>query len=283
MTILNTSKLTFFKNEGKPLTSGYIYVGSAGLDPLVEANQKTVTFTDSAGTEATAPQPLRTDTDGRIQWTGKAITASVEGSYSLLILDSSQVQINGGWTPTVTPDTGSSGTIENVIQYGLTLSDVKELEVEPGDRVNSVGKIVSTDGIVASWLVISSTGDPADDIDLIDFENGLQGQRVLNYNMEEFDIDLDGDFTGGTVKIARTGSVVVVSIYGATLSSATSGTSSALIPASCRPTEGTIGFATSFGTPDINCFIFTSGEIYFVSTNSTSFTATSNVSVSYVI
>jgi hypothetical protein len=40
-----------------------------------------------------------------------------------------------------------------------------------------VGKLTATDDLGADWLVASATGSPGDDIDLIDFTNGLQGQR----------------------------------------------------------------------------------------------------------
>ena len=40
MSILNTNKLTWFKDGGEPLKSGYVYVGQPGLDPQVPANQK---------------------------------------------------------------------------------------------------------------------------------------------------------------------------------------------------------------------------------------------------
>ena len=180
MSILNTNKLTWFKNGGEPLKSGYVYVGQAGLNPQEPANQKTVTFTDSQGNEFTATQPLRTDTNGRVQWNGKAIIATVEGDYSLLLLDSNQTQIEAGWTPTVEGANGGTTDLGDYREYALTLADVKQIDLSPGRTIGSVGKLSATDGAGSDWLVVSPTGGTADDVDLVDFDNGLQGERINN-------------------------------------------------------------------------------------------------------
>jgi hypothetical protein len=184
MSLLETNKLTWFQNNGTPLKSGYVYVGQAGLDPRVVANRKTVTFTDSIGGTATAAQPMRTDVDGRIQWNGKAIEATVTGDYSLLMLDSTGKEINGGWIPTVSNTVTGEVILENYREYGLTLADVKQLDVSPGQTVGNIGKTIAADDSGAHWLVVASTGSAADDIDLIDFDNGLQGQRIKNFTTE---------------------------------------------------------------------------------------------------
>ena len=189
MSILNTNKLTWFKDGGEPLKSGYVYVGQPGLDPQVPANQKTVTFTDSQGNSFTAPQPLRTDVNGRVQWNGKAIIATVEGDYSLLILNSSQTQITDGWTPTVEGDSSAATDLGDYREYGLLLADIKKVDVSPGQTIGSIGKTSATDDLGANWLVVSPTGGTADDIDLIDFDNGLQGERLRNFLQPQDDLD----------------------------------------------------------------------------------------------
>ncbi len=180
MSTLNTNKLTFFQNGGAPLVSGYIYIGQPGTDPQVTDNQKTVTFEDSQGNEFEASQPLRTNSDGRVQYNGKAIIATVDGDYSLLILDSSQTQINGGWTPTVSGDSSSDVDTENLREYRLTLAEVKQVDVSQGQTIGNVGNTSADDGGGVDWLVVSNTGESEDNVDLIDFDNGLQGKRLTN-------------------------------------------------------------------------------------------------------
>ena len=102
MSNIDKNQPNWFGNSGEPLKSGYIYIGQANQTPV--ENPKTVTFTDSSGNAFTATQPLRTNSDGQIVWNGKAITATVEGDYSILMLDSTQTQINGGYVPFVEGD-----------------------------------------------------------------------------------------------------------------------------------------------------------------------------------
>lgn len=230
MSLLNTNKLTWFENDGAPLVLGYVYVGQSGLDPQVPANQKTVTFTDSQGNSFTAAQPLRTNEDGRMQWNGKAIEATVDGDYSLLILDSNKKEINGGWIKTVSAsESGGSGDLENYREYGLVLGDVKKIDVSVGETVASIGKDLASDGLGANWLVVSPTGSVANDETIIDFDNGLQGVLVSNqqakypnytgYNKTTVKYTLDGESSrpqlivegniandGSTVSVGPTGS-----------------------------------------------------------------------------
>ena len=190
-TLVYTNKLTWFQDAGEPLKSGYIYVGDPNTDP--QNFPKTVTFTDSDGNAFTAPQPLRTNNDGRIQWNGKAITATVDGDYSLLILKSDNAtQINDGYISSVTDFNaggGGGGDITNYREYGLTLADTKQISKNPGQTVGSVGKAAVEDGEGANWIVLSNTGSPADDVDLIDFDNGTQGRRLRNFLQPQDNLD----------------------------------------------------------------------------------------------
>src|SRR5690606_28255054 len=130
----------------------------------------------------TAAQPMRTNSKGQIVYNGMAIIALVEGDYSLLILDRNMVQLKDGWTPTVsnTAASGGGGGGASVVgvKSGVTLGDIKLLDVEPGDIVRNAGKLTATDALGADWLVIANTGSPGDDIDLIDFSNARQGRRL---------------------------------------------------------------------------------------------------------
>jgi hypothetical protein len=176
MNPIQTNKPVFFGDDGEVLKSGNIYIGQPSQWPL--SFPKTVTLQDSAGSQFTAAQPLRTNSQGRIEYNGKAVIALVDGDYSMLVRDRNGVTVADGYTPFVSAvAAGASGA---GIQVGTILVDIKQLNVTPGQTVRNVGKITATDGLGADWLVVSNTGNTADDIDLIDFSNGLQGQRISN-------------------------------------------------------------------------------------------------------
>ena len=187
MSIIDKNQPNFFGNNGTPLTSAYIYIGLPNQTPV--EYPKTVTFTDSSGNAFTAAQPLRTNSDGQIVWNGKAIIATTDGDYSMLILDSTQTQINGGYIPFVSGELASVITLTDYREYGLTLADVKQVNVSPGQTIGSVGGIAATDRLGADWLVVSNTGGTADNIDLIDFDNGLQGVRLRNNLQPQDNLD----------------------------------------------------------------------------------------------
>lgn len=180
MNPIRTNKPVFFKDDGTVLKNGYIYIGQPEQDPIPLANRKTVTFQDSGGSQFTAAQPLRTGSDGRIVYeaTGKPIIALVDGDYSMVVQDENQVIIKNGYTPFV-ENTTTDGS-EGQITYATLLNDLKALNVTPGQYVENIGKATALDGEGARWLVVSATGSPGDDVDLIDFDNGTQGQRVEN-------------------------------------------------------------------------------------------------------
>lgn len=186
MTPIQTNKPLFFDDDGDALEGGQIYVGQPATDP--RTNPKTVTFRDSGGATFTASQPMKT-VAGRIVYNGKPIVALVDGEHSLMILDSSGKQLD--YSRSVEPTNSGEGSITDFSQLarvGLTLADIKAFDVSVGDSVRNVGKITATDNLGADWLAVSATGTPADDVDLIDFTNGLQGQRVKNsLYRKEFD------------------------------------------------------------------------------------------------
>lgn len=178
MTPIETNKHVFFGDNGRVLQNGYIYIGIANQDPV--SNPKTVTFQDPGGSQFAAEQPLRTGSDGRIvnPATGKPVIALVDGDYSMLVQNSSGAQIKNGYTPLIENSTTSAATSQ--ITYANILVDLKAINVTPGQYVENIGKTSELDGEGARWLVVSNTGNPADDVDLIDFDNGTQGQRVEN-------------------------------------------------------------------------------------------------------
>lgn len=178
MTPIRSPKYMFFDKQGDPLESGYIYIGQPNTAPQNAANQKTVTFQDDGGSQFTATQPLRT-VAGRISYNGQAIMALVDGEHSMLVLDSNSSQVE--YAASIVPSgTGAALDLSSTIQVGLTLVDIKAFDVSVGDVCRSVGRITATDGLGSDWLVISATGTPGDDVSLIDFDNGLQGQLDMS-------------------------------------------------------------------------------------------------------
>lgn len=181
MSVVNKNQPNFFGNDGLALKNGYIYIGELSKDPVTFP--KTVTFTDSTGNSFTAPQPLRTNIDGQITYNGKSIFAAVDGDHSMLIKDQNDVQIRGGWVPNILAST-SGGGVSDLSKYRIyepTLSTVKQLDVSLGQSVGNLGRITANDTLGESWIVVSATGSPADDLLIIDFTNGYQGLRVNNY------------------------------------------------------------------------------------------------------
>jgi len=236
MTPIQTNKTVFFDREGLAL-NGSIYIGQPGQDP--RTNAKTVTFRDSGGVEFTASQNggLKVLL-GRIVYNGKPIVSLVNGSYSMLIFDSSGQQVD--YSRLIEPElNGSLAGFSEIIRVGLTLPNVKSFNVSVGDPVRNVGQFTATDGLGKDWLAVSATGSPGDDVSLIDFDNGLQGKsyQIYPYYKEE-SATLDGNFTGTpSVKAARIGSQVTITSQGVLLHSSLSqpSTSESPIPVWARP------------------------------------------------
>lgn len=80
-------------DKGKPVASGYIYVGEPDTDPEVAVNQKTLTVLQEDGTEVVVDQPLRTSAGGLPIYSGSVVTMLVDGDYSLKVLDSALMQV----------------------------------------------------------------------------------------------------------------------------------------------------------------------------------------------
>lgn len=174
MTPIETDKHVFFDDSGELLSNGEIYIGQPDTDP--RTNKKTVRFEDSAGGQFIAQQPLRT-INGKISYNGKPIKALVDGEYSMLILDSSGKQVDYSSSITPPDSGGSSGTsFGELIRVGPTLDDIKEFDVSVGDAVRNNGETDANDGNGADWIAVSNTGTSGNDVDLIDFDNGLQGR-----------------------------------------------------------------------------------------------------------
>ena len=208
MTPLETNKPVFFDVDGEPLEGGKIYIGQPNTDP--RTNAKTVTFRDAGGATFTAKQPLKTIA-GRVVYNGKPIVALVDGEYSMLIFNSSGVQVD--YEASVNSEASAELDLSETVRVGMTLADVKTFDVAVGDVVRNVGESTATDYNGKDWLAISSTGSPGDDDTLIDFTNGLQGREVTTYvRTEDFDPNpiaaeiKDGSFSPASATQVWTGS-----------------------------------------------------------------------------
>jgi hypothetical protein len=133
-----------------------------------------------------------------------------------LILDSTQTQIEDGHTPLVEPSESSGGTSDLTAyrENSLLLADVKKLVKAPGQTVRSIGATSTTDREGVDWLVVSNTGSPPDDVDLIDFDNGLQGQRIYNSLSTLKNLSEIADAGGTAQAEARTNLAMNVAVSG---------------------------------------------------------------------
>lgn len=292
MTPIETNKPVFFDIDGEPLEGGQIYIGQPSTDP--RTNAKTVTFRDAGGATFTAQQPLNTIA-GRIVYNGKPIAALVDGEYSMLIINSSGVQVE--YDPSVNSEAAPELDLSETIRVGLTLADIKAFDVSVGDVVRNVGGTIVSDGGGVDWYVVSNTGSGGNDVDLIDFANGLQGRRYHVYPpYQEESVTLDGDFSGSpSLKFARIGSLVSASGVEAFFSHASSSnpkTSAGVVPTWARPASGEVSNSYwYFATQDANysAYILADGTFglrYFDTTTGTAVASTTSgirPSISYTV
>jgi hypothetical protein len=81
-------------SNAQPLESGKLYVGTANLDPTVEANRIDVTLIQQNGTPVTiapAAQPFVLNAAGMIVYGGAVVQARVESDCSMSVLDQNDV------------------------------------------------------------------------------------------------------------------------------------------------------------------------------------------------
>jgi hypothetical protein len=78
---------------GRPVANGYIYIGKQDLNPQVPSNQKQITLVLEDGSSVLVGQPLRTGGGGVVLYNGSPAQVTVDGTYSIKILNSFQSQI----------------------------------------------------------------------------------------------------------------------------------------------------------------------------------------------
>ena len=80
-------------DKGKPVSSGYIYIGEPDLDPEIVGNQKAITFLQEDGSEVAGSQPVRTSAGGVPTYNGSPVTVLIDGDYSVKVLDKHGAQV----------------------------------------------------------------------------------------------------------------------------------------------------------------------------------------------
>ncbi len=80
-------------SSGRPISNGYIYVGTVDLDPEIPGNQIPLTILEEDGSETVVAQPIRTNAGGVPTYSGSPVTLIVTGNYSLKINNSLGAQI----------------------------------------------------------------------------------------------------------------------------------------------------------------------------------------------
>jgi hypothetical protein len=79
--------------KDQSLAGAKIYVGDADTDPTVEGNQKTVSALQEDGSEVELSQPILTGAGGIPINDGEYVTLTVDGDYSIAVLDANDVQL----------------------------------------------------------------------------------------------------------------------------------------------------------------------------------------------
>lgn len=172
----------FYGTDGQPLNAGYIYIGTAGLNP--ETSPITV-YWDNALT-ITATQPIRT-LNGYPSRSGSASSMAIsESSYSIIVKDSTGTLVysNLNFTPilqTTFPETGfeiakpaSGSTLAGNVIFDANANTIRIYED------GGAGRGVSIDIGNASSLSTVATTDGA--------------QTLTNKTIE--DAELTGTITG---------------------------------------------------------------------------------------
>lgn len=110
--------------KDKAISNGYLYFGVVGRDGEVEENRKLVYAVLENGSALAIEQPVRLSAGGIPSYNGNPVLLAVNGSYSLKVKDSSNVQVYFAPKVVAKDLLGYSGVIPEEVKAksGLTLT-----------------------------------------------------------------------------------------------------------------------------------------------------------------
>ena len=158
-------------SKGRPIFNGKIYVGVIDTDPEVPINQLQVVGIQENGTEVNLPQPVLTGSGGYPIYNGSPIRLTVDGDYSLKILDKNNNQIY--YFANVLQGAPIVRSDNPIFSHATLLDAVADLNIEIGNSVQTQGEISSNDGN-GSFYVVVAGGTGTAGSRYVNTDNGLQ-------------------------------------------------------------------------------------------------------------
>lgn len=143
------STIAYFPDpdSGRPISTGYVYIGVVDLDPVIEANRLPVTALQENGSQVTITQPIRTNAGGQPVYNGSPVSLFVSGNYSLKVMDSLGVQKN--YIP------NNNIESDNAIRTFDNIADLKAATATIGTIYETLGYYSPGDGGGARYLAES--------------------------------------------------------------------------------------------------------------------------------
>lgn len=167
---------------GRPLFNADIYVGIAGLDPEIPANQKQVTLRLENNTEVDVGQPINTGPGGVVSYNGSPAQMLVEGEYSIKVLNSSGSQVY--YSANVT--NGVPVTTESLPDFTDLVFDTVSDMTSSAPPVNAKIEIVERG--FAKFIVVS--GGTPDSYGILDAGNGNTAELVIDASVGVGTVDV---------------------------------------------------------------------------------------------
>lgn len=157
-------------DRGRPVYNGYIYVGEPDLDPEILANQKALSVIQEDGTIVSVSQPIRTSSGGVPTYNGSPVQLSVDGNYSLKVLNRFGVQVfylSNAFN-------GRPVTDDQVSIYYDTIQSADSDDLQIGVKIKTRGYRSKGDGGGNEYTVVAGGTGSADGGTYIDLGNGNQ-------------------------------------------------------------------------------------------------------------
>jgi hypothetical protein len=158
--------------KGRPVFNGSVYIGEPDLDPQIAANQKQVTLRLEDGSSVLVGQPLLTGAGGVVLYNSVPVAQiSVDGAYSLKVLNSNGVQVY--YIPNREGFIGAGDVTYNSITVeqklnNLDVASFTELRAITSSQLVD-GDMIRVSGFPAAWEV--KTGSVTDNGRLLVFND----------------------------------------------------------------------------------------------------------------